>query len=170
MLWYYSGENRQQLGPVDEASLADLIRAGTVTRSTLVWNEALPDWIPVSETPLQRFVPEGEPKVVPSLGNTPPGLPATQVRDPSKVYPRVPARSPHVAWLNLLFPGIGQLLLGQTGKGILLLLFTPCIWIGALISGGVGFFVLVVVLADAFMVGSVLQSGRPVGRWQFFPR
>ena len=170
MLWYYSGENRQQLGPVDEASLADLIRVGKVTRSTLVWNEALPDWIPVSETPLQRFAPEGQPKEGTTPGGASPGIGGREGRDPSKIYPRVPPRTPHVAWLNLLLPGSGQLLLGQTGKGVLMLLFTPCIWFGALISGGLGFIPLVVVVADAFMVGLVLQSGRPVGRWQFFPR
>ena len=43
MQWYYSA-NGQQRGPVSDADLGALVRAGTVTTETLVWREGMTNW------------------------------------------------------------------------------------------------------------------------------
>jgi GYF domain 2 len=45
MEWYYA-LNDQRIGPVSESEFDGLVRAGTITRTTLVWRAGLPDWQP----------------------------------------------------------------------------------------------------------------------------
>jgi S1-C subfamily serine protease len=45
--WFYRLDNKQ-LGPVDYESLQQLAKAGVVARTTFVWKEGLPEWIPAS--------------------------------------------------------------------------------------------------------------------------
>jgi uncharacterized RDD family membrane protein YckC len=45
MTWYYASGG-QQMGPVDEAALDDLMRQGVVRDDTLVWRQGLPGWQP----------------------------------------------------------------------------------------------------------------------------
>jgi hypothetical protein len=48
MNWYYAhGDQRQ--GPVSESDFDALIAAGTITESTLVWKEGMPNWAPLRE-------------------------------------------------------------------------------------------------------------------------
>ena len=49
-MWYYS-INNQQMGPVDENQLKELIANGTVTGTTLVWTNGMSTWQPLSQTP-----------------------------------------------------------------------------------------------------------------------
>lgn len=49
MHWYYA-EDTVQMGPVDDATLADLVRNGRIGRTTLVWNAAMTGWRPYGET------------------------------------------------------------------------------------------------------------------------
>ena len=48
MNWFYV-LNGQQNGPVSEAQLDELARAGTVKADTLVWAEGMPNWVPYSQ-------------------------------------------------------------------------------------------------------------------------
>jgi uncharacterized membrane protein len=48
MNWFYATKDKTQAGPVDEATLAELLRAGTITRDTLVWKEGMDNWKPYS--------------------------------------------------------------------------------------------------------------------------
>lgn len=41
--WFYAANNRPE-GPVSEATFIELVRAGTITASTLVWKAGMPDW------------------------------------------------------------------------------------------------------------------------------
>lgn len=50
-MWYYA-INNQQLGPVDEARMKELLADGTITSSTLVWSSGMSTWQPLSQTPL----------------------------------------------------------------------------------------------------------------------
>jgi len=50
MDWYYAG-NGQQLGPVSQDQLKELVKGGQVQGSDLVWNEGLADWVPLSTLP-----------------------------------------------------------------------------------------------------------------------
>ena len=59
MNWYYAAGG-QQLGPVDEARLQELVHAGVVNAETLVWREGLDGWKPYSNAvggapPIQRY-------------------------------------------------------------------------------------------------------------------
>lgn len=46
MKWYYSAEGHSR-GPVNEAQLVELARAGEVTTETLIWHPGLEEWEPV---------------------------------------------------------------------------------------------------------------------------
>lgn len=48
MNWYYASQG-QPAGPVSEEQLAELLRNGTVSATTLVWKNGLANWIPLSE-------------------------------------------------------------------------------------------------------------------------
>lgn len=48
MSWYYA-INQEQKGPISEEEFQQLLRAGTVTPKTLVWQEGMPQWIPYGE-------------------------------------------------------------------------------------------------------------------------
>lgn len=63
--------------------------------------------------------------------------------------------------LSLFLPGIGQLMLGQTTKGIVLLAVTlfTC-W-------GLGFLPILTAI-DAYFV-AMASKDRPLGDWEFFP-
>jgi hypothetical protein len=83
------------------------------------------------------------------------------------IYPTNPPQSPHACWLNLLMSGVAQIYLGQTGKGLAILgasfaSYTVVPVMGSLI-------ICIVAVVDAYQVGSALRSGRPVGKWEFFP-
>jgi hypothetical protein len=47
-MWYYSTEG-QQHGPVDETTFDSLIADGVVTTDTFVWQNGMPDWIPLAQ-------------------------------------------------------------------------------------------------------------------------
>ena len=103
------------------------------------------------------------PTVPPPPPIPPPGGPSLSPAG-TLIYPSKPPQSPHLAWINLLIPGLSQIMMGQTTKGIVLLAASY-----VLIFIGIGALVWIASVVDGFMVGQVLQSGRPVGEWQFFP-
>ncbi len=51
MDWYYAQDQKRN-GPVADAMLQDLVRAGTVRPETLVWHEGMADWQPLSSVSL----------------------------------------------------------------------------------------------------------------------
>jgi hypothetical protein len=48
MNWFYATKDKTQAGPVDEATLAELLRSGTITQDTLIWKEGMDNWKPYS--------------------------------------------------------------------------------------------------------------------------
>ena len=72
MIWYYV-QNGAQAGPVDEAQLLELARAGTVQSETLVWKEGMANWEPY------RVVRGGPPPLV----SPAPSGPAPQISQPT---------------------------------------------------------------------------------------
>ena len=62
MNWYYV-EAGQQAGPVDDAQLDELRRAGRIQDDTLVWRDGLANWIPYSQA---------KTPVTPAPGTAPP--------------------------------------------------------------------------------------------------
>jgi TM2 domain-containing membrane protein YozV len=77
------------------------------------------------------------------------------------VAPNSPKSPLLMAFLSLFFAGLGQLVLGQVAKGLLLmfvsLLLIYIYPILALIAG-----------IDAYYIAKKLGEGRSVGRWEFF--
>ena len=104
------------------------------------------------------------PPVPPPPPPPPPPRPPGSPPSGKLIYPSKPPQSPHLAWINILLPGLSQILMGQTTKGIVLLIGSL-----VLLPIGIGALVWIGSIIDGFLVGQVLQSGRPVGEWQFFP-
>jgi uncharacterized RDD family membrane protein YckC len=75
MEWFYV-ENGQQAGPVDETSLAELVRQGRVNAQTLVWNSTMSNWLTYSEVTAQMAAGAVATEL-PNAPATPPGAPAT---------------------------------------------------------------------------------------------
>lgn len=46
--WYYMQEN-QQMGPVPQSQLVQLMQNGTVTGDTFIWSEGMADWKPAGQ-------------------------------------------------------------------------------------------------------------------------
>jgi len=67
MNWYYL-EGSEQRGPVTDADLESLVRAGAVGPETLVWHEGMAEWLPCAQarpasaaSPLRMAVPVNAP-------------------------------------------------------------------------------------------------------------
>ena len=56
MNWHYVKDNTQT-GPVDQAALEALFRAGTINASTLVWSPGMESWLPYSEARARQANP-----------------------------------------------------------------------------------------------------------------
>ena len=68
--------------------------------------------------------------------------------------------------LSVLFPGIGQLYLGQTTKGVAVLIGYFVIGVVTL---GLGFLIIwILSLIDTVKLSGKLQAGQPIGEWEFF--
>jgi type IV pilus assembly protein PilA len=46
--WYYVDGNKQRIGPMDANVLVDALRHGQLTTSSMVWQEGMPVWQPLS--------------------------------------------------------------------------------------------------------------------------
>jgi len=71
-----------------------------------------------------------------------------------------------MAVLSLLLAGLGQMVLGQVAKGVVVLLGT--VVLGVLTDGVAAPLLVVVGACDAFVIAKKLKEGRAVGYWGFF--
>ncbi len=83
----------------------------------------------------------------------------------TQIAPSNPPKDPIIAAVLslLLLGGVGQMYLGQTKKGVIILVATivlACVGVGALIPF-VGAY-------DAYVIGNKLKEGKPVGDMEFF--
>jgi uncharacterized RDD family membrane protein YckC len=70
MNWHYVKDNTQT-GPVDQAALEALFRAGTINAGTLVWSPGMETWLPYSEArPGQPLATIGNEAVCAECGKT----------------------------------------------------------------------------------------------------
>ena len=72
MNWYYV-QNGAQAGPVDDAQLDDLVRAGTVAPESLVWREGMANWEPYRNT--RGVAPPAFPSLMAEAGVPAMGIP-----------------------------------------------------------------------------------------------
>lgn len=90
------------------------------------------------------------------------------------VFPSDPPKDPIlICLLSVLLVGLGQIVLGQTAKGIMLLLgalFGGCV-IGVL-TMGLGLILVPIIWLvsgiDAYRIATKLKEGQPVHKWEFF--
>ena len=76
------------------------------------------------------------------------------------IYPNNP-NPVSSALVSFFLPGVGQMMLGQSTKGIVMLavgLFTGCF--GGLLN--------IAAAIDAYQIGKKLEQGRPVEEWEMF--
>ena len=79
------------------------------------------------------------------------------------------------ALLSVLLPGLGQMLVGQTTKGVVMLVAAAAIS-GILLIGGLFIiipcclipFVPIIPAIDGFLIAKKLKEGQSVGEWDFF--
>ena len=99
-------------------------------------------------------------------------------RDDSKIYPSNPPRSPHLAWLNLLGPGLAQVVYGKTGLGVAAIVLTNMISFFIYFSipllttfCGIAYLgLLITSIVDGYRTAVALRNGLAVGKWKLFPR
>ncbi len=156
--WYYT-QNGQQTGPISFYQLQQLANSGTLKNTDFVWTDGQGDWKPASEI-VGLFA--GSTAVPPRPSGVYQGDPG----DPDLVQPSNPPRDPVLmAILSAIVPGLGQLILGQTVKGIVLFVLTIGAWT---ITCFGPFAVSVVAIIDAYQIGVKLRNGQPVKQWEFF--
>lgn len=88
--------------------------------------------------------------------------------DASRIAPTTPARDPVLmAFLSgCCFAGIGQMLIGQSAKGLCVLLLAAVL---AFLTGGISsLFVFPLAALDAYLLADKLRNGATVGLWEFF--
>ena len=75
--WHYTDANGTQQGPIDQSSFDQLVQTGIITPGTLVWNEDMNGWRPLSTVqgsitpPPLKAAPVGQ---SPNLPPTGPGV------------------------------------------------------------------------------------------------
>ncbi len=156
--WYYT-QNGQQTGPISFYQLQQLAGTGTLKSGDYVWTNGQEDWKPASEI---AGLFSGSTSV------PPPPSPAYQETTGSQdlVMPSDPPRDPTLmAILSAIVPGLGQIILGQTVKGIVLFVLGFVLWTTTCIFG---LPVTIVAIIDAHKIGVKLRDGQPVQQWEFF--
>jgi TM2 domain-containing membrane protein YozV len=83
----------------------------------------------------------------------------------TQIAPSNPPKDPIIAAVLsfLLLGGVGQMYLGQTKKGIIIIVATLI-----LACVGVGFVIPFVGAYDAYVIGNKLKEGKSVGDMEFF--
>ena len=114
-MWYYE-QNGNRIGPVDEATMRQLIADRTISIDTLVWTNGMANWTPLQQTQLAAGLP-----VPPPMSQT--ATISLQYHSvPSQHHPDAKDRVAYVLLAVLLGCGIHNFFAGYTTKGIIQLL------------------------------------------------
>lgn len=178
----------EEHGPFTRNDIQGQLLKGEITRETLFARDGARSWERL-ETILPEIVPAGMMHVIDPLGNHPPVLPppvvAIQCPACLETVPSAAAKCRHCgtrlrasyvpevnapglfAIASLLITGLGQMLLGQVGKGLLLLgLAIAC---GAMTFGISLLIIMPIAVIDAYRVAVAIRNGRRVRPWEWFP-
>jgi TM2 domain-containing membrane protein YozV len=114
-MWYYE-QNGNRIGPVDEATMRQLIADRTISIDTLVWTNGMANWSPLQQTQLAAGLP-----VPPPMSQT--ATISLQYHSvPSQHHPDAKDRVAYVLLAVLLGCGIHNFFAGYNTKGIIQLL------------------------------------------------
>jgi TM2 domain-containing membrane protein YozV len=114
-MWYYEN-NGNRIGPVDEATMRQLIADRTISIDTLVWTNGMANWTPLQQTQLAAGLP-----VPPPMSQT--ATISLQYHSiPSQHHPDAKDRVAYVLLAVLLGIGIHNFYAGYTTRGIIQLL------------------------------------------------
>jgi TM2 domain-containing membrane protein YozV len=153
-------KNGQQQGPVT----AELL-SGLIAPSDLVWKKGLSEWVPANTIPNLLATRGGQPPATPVP--PPPGV-------LDKIMPSNPPKDPILmAVVSFFIPWLGQILIGQVAKGIVMILMTPILVVlFVIVTLGMGLIVLpfisLVAVIDAYLLAKKLKEGQAIGNWEFF--
>jgi TM2 domain-containing membrane protein YozV len=114
-MWYYE-QNGNRIGPVDEATMRQLIADRTISIDTLVWTNGMANWTPLQQTQLAAGLP-----VPPPMSQTA-SISLQYHSIPSQHHPDAKDRVAYVLLAVLLGIGIHNFYAGYTTKGIIQLL------------------------------------------------
>ena len=81
------------------------------------------------------------------------------------IQPSNPPKDPIIAAVlsAIVLGGVGQLYLGQQKKGIILIVASVVLW-----CIGMGWVIQLAGAYDAYVIGTKLKNGQPVGDMEFF--
>ena len=114
-MWYYEN-NGNRIGPVDEATMRQLIADRTISIDTMVWTNGMANWTPLQQTQLAAGLP-----VPPPMSQT--ATISLQYHSiPSQHHPDAKDRVAYVLLAVLLGIGIHNFYAGYTTRGIIQLL------------------------------------------------
>ncbi len=114
-MWYYE-QNGNRIGPVDGATIRQLIADRTISIDTLVWTNGMANWTLLQQTQLAAGLPVPPPM--------PQGTPASPQyhHAPVSHHPEAKDRVAYVLLAVLLGIGIHNFYAGYTTRGIIQLL------------------------------------------------
>lgn len=165
--WYYA-KGDQKFGPVSSITIKNMATSGQLSPNDLVWKETMSQWTEAKN--IEGLFPYVNPRLSPPL----PTNPTTQSSyiqnqgDQSLIHP---SNSPHNPVLmgilsGLCIAGLGQVILGQKIKGLVILLGSMVL---AVLTGGISIFVTWPAGGiDAYLIAKKLKEGKSVGQWEFF--
>jgi len=123
-MWYYES-NDQQIGPVPESELQQRIAEGVIAKTTLIWNETMPDWKPAGAT-----LPVAFTGITVSTADDPYSAPAAS----SSGYTERSTRAPGSTAAKFAFAiGIMSIVVGLLVGAIGLFLGFGAVFLGALV-------------------------------------
>ncbi|MBS1834556.1 MAG: RDD family protein [Acidobacteria bacterium] len=92
MSWYYA-DNGRQAGPIDDATLDNMIRLGSIGQETLVWKEGMGNWQPLGTVrPMAAPPPPAAPAPQPPMA--PAAAPLQQQPQQQAYTPPAPQNDP----------------------------------------------------------------------------
>lgn len=168
----------QEQGPFSHRQLQAMLNNGEVSRNTLCAQEGGERWTPLSDVlfpaepkpPVKEFTPSARSTKCPDcLGTVPTSARKCQhcgSRLQAAYVPEVTSPGAY-AGASFIVIGLGQILLGQVGKGLLLMALAVAF---GLVTIGIALLIIMPISAiDAYRVAQAIQAGRRVRPWEFFP-
>jgi hypothetical protein len=157
MHWYYLDAQRQQ-NQTDEDSLRQLLRDGSIENGTLVWNETLTEWLPISKA-LPSFGPESDGPIKPRDASSP--IPSPSLPGGAAPFPLTGSAAGVRAFASILSANSGWTRF--LGGSLLLLGILLCLTVAGALIGWLPIWQGRLLLRIARLAGEVQGSGSAIG-------